>query len=190
MAQNKNWFRRHPVWTGIIGFFVLIIIIGNIVPENKLEINQDVNSIESELKNNEINTLPQEEINNNEETKTYSNTQSGVTLILEDYKYTQIKEGYGKLDEITVSIINNGAEAIYPTLSLQIYDNEYNNKKEADITGLILSGETLSHQKVPIDLSIGGTNKEKDIKLALYDLSIYGDFIVSINFKKNFENQD
>ena len=27
-TQNKNWIKRHPVWTGIIGFFLLIFLVG------------------------------------------------------------------------------------------------------------------------------------------------------------------
>ncbi len=32
--ENKNWIKRHPVWTGIIGFVILTMIVGMVVPNN------------------------------------------------------------------------------------------------------------------------------------------------------------
>ncbi len=28
MKQNKDWIKKHPVWTGMIGFVVLLLIVG------------------------------------------------------------------------------------------------------------------------------------------------------------------
>ncbi len=27
-AKKENWFKKHPVWTGVIGIFILFILIG------------------------------------------------------------------------------------------------------------------------------------------------------------------
>lgn len=32
--KKDNWFKRHPVWTGIIGLVILAIIIGQFLPED------------------------------------------------------------------------------------------------------------------------------------------------------------
>ena len=35
--KQKSWFKKHPVWTGIIGFVVLAMIVGPFLPGDKQE---------------------------------------------------------------------------------------------------------------------------------------------------------
>ncbi|MBU2104629.1 MAG: hypothetical protein KKF67_02560 [Nanoarchaeota archaeon] len=37
--KKDNWFKRHPVWTGIIGLVILAIIIGQFLPEDNSNAN-------------------------------------------------------------------------------------------------------------------------------------------------------
>lgn len=32
--ENKNWIKKHPIWSGIIGFVVLLLLISLFVPDS------------------------------------------------------------------------------------------------------------------------------------------------------------
>lgn len=49
MEKQKNWIKRHPVWTGIIGFFILLFIIGIFVPESDYDANGSKGAITGEV---------------------------------------------------------------------------------------------------------------------------------------------
>lgn len=187
MVENKgNWFRKHWILTMIIiVIFVLIVInilyrpldknnlTGNVVQNTQEEISK-----EPEIPK-ETTYIPEEEISG------YSNTQAGATLIFEGYKFIKIGENYGKITDLTFSLINQGGGAIYPYFYLQVYGSSAKNEKSMPLIPLNKSSE-LSHRTIPIDLIVGNINEIKNIKLAVYDgASFYGFFVVSVNFKTN-----
>ena len=48
MSNQKNWIKRHPIWTGIIGFFGLIFFIGLIVDSGTRQIEEQARDIQQE----------------------------------------------------------------------------------------------------------------------------------------------
>lgn len=181
-SEKKNWFRRHWILSTILGFFILLILIGIFVGDDS--------------SNNEINTnleqnKKQSESPIREEKRTYSNTRAGVTLILEDYKFKKLGENYGKFEEITFSLINEGSSSIFPDLYFEVIDlskkfDKDKVSKEIKLTSYLQRGYSLVHETVPIDLTIGSLNNPKEIKLSVYDFSLYGDFVVAVNMRTNF----
>ena len=36
MTKIKNWIQKHPIWTGIIGLFLFIMVLGIFLPEKSI----------------------------------------------------------------------------------------------------------------------------------------------------------
>src|SRR3989344_2336851 len=61
--KQDNWFKRHPVWTGVIVIFVLLAIIGSFSSDSSIDYNQ--NNLENiQEQETESENLPNQQINN------------------------------------------------------------------------------------------------------------------------------
>lgn len=161
----------------IMVFVVIVVVIIFYIFNNS---KQNVNLDDSDLN-----------ISDDENRVLYSNTQNAVTLEIEDFNFVKIKEGHGKLNDMTISVTNKGVSDIIPSIYVLIYDEEvgsrYTSKKTIPISGILnASTGNLSHLKIPIDLDIWGIENNKNVKVALYNKMIA---VVSINFKTNFEGE-
>jgi len=60
--KQDNWFKRHPIWTGIIVVFVLLVIMGSFSSDSSTDYNQ--NNLENiQEQETESENLPNQQIN-------------------------------------------------------------------------------------------------------------------------------
>ncbi|GEM_PF-7081779 len=95
MVKQGNWFKRHPIWTGIIGIFLLLILIGIFVPNNQPSTDGiQNNAVDNKNQNNIDNT----KINSEADYLEFLSTQTNrITLILNGASSTSTKASYGDI---------------------------------------------------------------------------------------------
>lgn len=127
--QEKNWIKKHPIWSGIIGFFILFFVIGIFTPDEEI-----LNEVDTQ---NTKTTTTEEEI---EETSDEDAPKEEETLNI-DLSLSLQQEIYYRLIELQDSIdYEDEKYAEKLEASYSVVANYYNISEaqllEIDITGL------------------------------------------------------
>ncbi|MBI2631986.1 hypothetical protein HYW75_03210 [Candidatus Pacearchaeota archaeon] len=108
------------------------------------------------------------------------NTQNGISLALDDFKYEIKGENWGKLTELTITILNKGNNAFQPKILVFLYD-EKDRKEEwfqtkAEIEFDMWQLEVGEHvtKKAIINIPFNDLDLPKKLELALLDAYEFG----------------
>ncbi|MBI2523020.1 hypothetical protein HYW19_01395 [Candidatus Woesearchaeota archaeon] len=107
------------------------------------------------------------------------NTQNGISLSLDDFKYEVKGENWGKITEITLTVLNEGNNEFYPKVLVQLYDEKDRKEDkfriqeeiEFDIFGLGV-GEHIT-KKAVTNIGFNDLNLPKKLILILVDAFDY-----------------
>ncbi len=142
-------------------------------------INETADSSDSSAENlNE--TLTDEQEENTEEFKFSSesivNTQNNISLSLDSIKHEVKSEYWGKIVEVTSTVLNNGNRTFKPKLIIVIYDEKdfkeewFKPKAEIEFENQIGFGEHATRQ-VLVNIAFDDITLTKKFKLVLVDAS-------------------
>lgn len=102
------------------------------------------------------------------------NTQNGISLSLDDFKY-ELKTDWGKITEITVTVLNKGNNAFHPKVLIFLYDEKdrkeewFQTKAEVEFDMWQLGiGEHVT-KKVIMNIPFNDINLTKKLEMALVD---------------------
>ena len=108
------------------------------------------------------------------------NTQNGITLSLDDFKYEIKGENWGKLTELTVTVLNKGNNAFQPKVWVFLYDENdrkeewFQTKAEIEFDMWQLDiGEHVT-KKAIVNIPFNGLNITKKLELALLNSYEFG----------------
>lgn len=99
------------------------------------------------------------------------NTQEGITLSLDGYKFKKINDNWGKITEIRFTLENKGAKNIYPNLLLEVYEgNNRDNlaQKKIELSEFLYENDFIS-KTIPLDFGVAKIENKKTIKLSAYE---------------------
>ncbi len=103
-----------------------------------------------------------------------TNTQNGVTLSIEGYKFEKRGDDWGMITEIKFSVENKGGDTLYPDLVLEVKDDK--NTIE-DISSINVPLDEILYENdyltktLPVNLRFSRIGLNKTIKLSLIDYS-------------------
>ncbi|MBS3102710.1 hypothetical protein J4458_04670 [Candidatus Woesearchaeota archaeon] len=103
------------------------------------------------------------------------NMQNGISLSLDDLKYEIKGENWGKITELTVTVLNNGNNAFEPKILVLLYDKkdpkEEWGKIKAEIEFDIFGFDVGQHitKKAITDIAFNDLNLTKKLQLMLVD---------------------
>lgn len=98
------------------------------------------------------------------------NTNKGVTLAFDDYKTEVKNDNFGKVTEISLTILNEGTTKIYPEIRVFIYDQNdkaterANVKETIKIDGSLAPGK-YTYVTVPVNIGFTEPKVQKTLKL-------------------------
>ena len=107
------------------------------------------------------------------------NTQNGISFSLDDFKY-ELKTDWGKITEITVTVLNKGNNAFQPKVLVLLYDEKdkkeewFQTKAEIEFDMWQLDiGEHVTKKSI-INIPFNDINLTKRLELALVDAFEFG----------------
>jgi len=160
-------------------------ITGQVIKEIEQETEKEVKKIEEQV-HAELEEFLDEVLTVDERAKekdkgfTFSSdsivkTQNGISLSLDDFKYEIKGENWGKITEMTVTILNKGNNNLQPKVLVILYDDKDSTEDkvktkaeiEFDIFGLGV-GEHVT-KKIITDISFNDIDLPKTLKVVLVD---------------------
>ena len=183
MSNEKSWFRRHWVLTGVLGLAILII--GFSVLRNTLDLNNGIEKVDNSTSESASNPTTSEPI---QPSKVYTNKNEGYTLSIKGYKFEKKTDAWGILREITVAMDNaQGSNDIFPSLDIVIKNVKPNekiipNEKVVDMSEWLYSGSSIE-RTLQVDISLATINETKNVNVCLIEK--YGRACVCTDFNTN-----
>ncbi len=102
------------------------------------------------------------------------NTQNGITLSIDGYKFEKRGDNWGQLTEISFTLENRGSSTIYPDLVVELYDKNTDMKnvpsKKVELDIILNEGDSAS-KSVSFELGASSIETNKTIRLFLVDYS-------------------
>ena len=155
-------------------------ITANAIKETYRASEEAQQQVQTQIQKTIDNSLPVDEKakENNEEFKfspnSIVNTQNGISLSLDDFKY-ELKTDWGKLTEITVTVLNKGNNAFQPEVLVFLYDEKdrkeewFRTKAEIEFDMWQLGiGEHVT-KKAIVNIPFNDINLTKKLEIALVD---------------------
>ena len=116
------------------------------------------------------------------------NTKDGITLIVDDYTFSQSSSEYGKLKDLNVILQNEqGSESIFPTLLIIVEDlkeDSFTVEKTVSLSEYVRTGESI-RINIITDLGVGALSNPKEIKISVIE---WNNHLVSVDFPVDFKN--